>query len=107
MALSARLAWDANIAFTLRGEPSNDRCAGVRPRSRRKLPLTTWFLAIYLVTQSKNDISALELSRQLGATYDTAWIVKQKLMTAMGERNDLQVERLGANRRCLAPKERG
>ena len=54
---------------------------------KSKLPLSTWFLAIYLVTQSKNDISALELSRQLGVTYDTAWIVKQKLMAAMGERN--------------------
>lgn len=54
---------------------------------KSKLPLSTWFLAIYLVTQSKNDISALELSRQLGVTYDTAWLVKQKLMAAMGERN--------------------
>lgn len=54
---------------------------------KSKLPLSTWFLAIYLLTQSKNDISALELSRQLGVTYDTAWTVKQKLMAAMGERN--------------------
>ena len=54
---------------------------------KSKLPLGIWFLAIYLVTQSKNDISALELSRQLGVTYDTAWVVKQKLMAAMAERN--------------------
>ncbi len=54
---------------------------------KSKLPLSTWFLAIYLVTQSKNDISALELSRQLGVRYDTAWVVKQKLMAVMGERN--------------------
>ena len=54
---------------------------------KSKLPLSTWFLAIYLVTQSKNDISALELSRQLGVRYDTAWVMKQKLMAAMGERN--------------------
>ena len=31
-----------------------------------KLPLTTWLLAIYLLTQSKDGISALNLSRQLG-----------------------------------------
>jgi ISXO2-like transposase domain/Transposase zinc-ribbon domain len=54
---------------------------------KSKLPLSTWFLAIYLVTQSKNDISALELSRQLGVKYDTAWAMKHKLMAAMGERN--------------------
>lgn len=52
-----------------------------------KLPLTKWFLAIYLMTQSKNDIAALELMRQLGVKYDTAWLMKQKLMAAMLARN--------------------
>ena len=37
-----------------------------------KLLLRTWFLAMYLMTQTKNGISALELSRQLGVSYDTA-----------------------------------
>jgi hypothetical protein len=37
-----------------------------------KLPLTRWFLAIYLMARSKNDIAALELMRQLGVKYDTA-----------------------------------
>src|SRR5947209_2379402 len=39
---------------------------------RAKVPLTKWFLAIYLLAQSKNDISAMELMRQLGVRYDTA-----------------------------------
>lgn len=52
-----------------------------------KLALTKWFLAIYLMTQSKNDISALELMRQLGVKYDTAWLMKQKLMAVMLFRN--------------------
>lgn len=51
-----------------------------------KLPLTKWLLAIYLLTQSKNGISALELSRQLGICYNSAWLMKQKLMQAMLER---------------------
>ena len=54
---------------------------------KSKVPLTAWFLAIYLLTQSKNDISALELSRQLGVKYDTAWAIKHKLMAAMQDRN--------------------
>jgi len=37
-----------------------------------KLALTKWLLAIYLLTQSKNGISALELSRQLGVCYNSA-----------------------------------
>lgn len=51
------------------------------------LPLTTWFLAIYLVTQSKNGISALELKRQIGVSYNAAWRIKHKLMQVMLERD--------------------
>ena len=50
---------------------------------KSRTPLTKWFLAIYLLTQSKNDIAALELSRQLGVKWDTAWLIKPKLMEAM------------------------
>ena len=38
-----------------------------------KLPLTLWFLGIYLITQSKVGISALTLRRQLGISYNAAW----------------------------------
>ncbi len=53
-----------------------------------KLPLTIWFLGIYLVTQAKNGISALEMMRQLGITYNAAWRMKHKLMQVMKERDD-------------------
>ncbi len=36
-----------------------------------KLPLTRWFLAMHLLTQSKNNVSALELKRHLGVCYKT------------------------------------
>jgi len=51
------------------------------------LPLTTWFLAIYLLTQRKNGLSALQLSRELGVSYNTAWKLKHKLLQVMHERN--------------------
>lgn len=53
-----------------------------------KLPLTIWFLAIYLLTQSKNGISSLELARQLGVSQVSAWRVKHKLMQVMLERDN-------------------
>jgi transposase-like protein len=56
---------------------------------KSRTPLTKWFLAIYLLTQSKNDIAALELARQLGVKWDTAWLIKQKLMEAMRQRNHI------------------
>ena len=55
-----------------------------------KLALTTWFLAIYLLTQSKTGISALALKRLLGVSYRTAWSIKHKLMQVMKERDDSQ-----------------
>jgi len=51
-----------------------------------KLPLTTWFQAIYFLTQTKNNVSALELKRLLGVCYRTAWRTKHKLMQVMCER---------------------
>ncbi len=51
-----------------------------------KLPLKKWFLAIYLLTQLKNSTSALQLSREIGVNYNTAWKLKHKLMQVMMER---------------------
>ena len=51
-----------------------------------KLPLTVWFLAIYLISQAKTGLSALALKRHLGVSYPTAWLVHHKLMQAMMQR---------------------
>lgn len=48
-----------------------------------KLPLTRWFLAMQFLTQSKNNVAALELKRQIGVCYRTAWLIKHKLLEAM------------------------
>ncbi len=55
------------------------------------LPLTAWFLAMHLLTQGKHSVSAMELKRQLGVSYETAWKVKQKLMQVMLERENGRV----------------
>jgi hypothetical protein len=48
-----------------------------------KLPLTTWFLAIHLISQAKTGISALAPKRDLGVSYPTAWLLHHKINTAM------------------------
>ena len=48
-----------------------------------KLPLTRWFMAMQLLSQAKNNVAALELRRQLGVSYPTAWLLKHKIMQAM------------------------
>jgi len=51
------------------------------------LSLSIWFLAIYLISQTRTSLSALDLKRQLGVSYPTAWLIQQKLMQAMVERD--------------------
>ena len=51
-----------------------------------KLPLTTWFAAIYHLAQGKGGVSSIELGRRLGVKQGTAWLMKHKLMRAMASR---------------------
>jgi len=52
-----------------------------------KLDLTVWFRAMNHMTQTKQGISALELSRRLGVNYNTAWKIRHKLAQVMLERD--------------------
>lgn len=44
-----------------------------------KIPLRTWFAAIYLGTSSKKGVSSLQISRQLGVTQKTAWFLNHRI----------------------------
>lgn len=53
-----------------------------------KAPLTTWFRAMYHLTQSKHGISSIELGRRLRVTQTTAWKMKTKLAEVMRRSSD-------------------
>lgn len=53
-----------------------------------KLPLTTWFLAIYFITQSKGGVSGLHLRRLLGISVNAAFRLKQKIQHVMKSADD-------------------
>src|SRR5687767_1553694 len=48
------------------------------------LPLWKWFLAIYLMCESKKGISALQLKRTIGVAYKTSWYLCHRIREAMG-----------------------
>lgn len=48
------------------------------------LPLRKWFLAIYLMCESKKGISAKQIERTLGVAYRTAWYLNHRIREAMG-----------------------
>jgi transposase-like protein len=52
------------------------------------LPLTKWFLATYLICESKKGVSALQLQRVLGiGGYKTAWYLTHRIRQAMMNAN--------------------
>src|SRR5919205_2179012 len=53
-----------------------------------KLPLTVWFLAVWLIATAKNGISSVELGRRLGIKQTNAWALKQKIMAVMAGREN-------------------
>jgi transposase-like protein len=53
-----------------------------------KLPLWKWFLATYLVCQSKKGISSKQLERMLGVSYKTAWYLSHRIRAAMKDNEE-------------------
>lgn len=52
-----------------------------------KIPLSTWFAAIYLLTAHKKGISSYQLARDLGVTQKTGWFLLHRIRLIMGEPN--------------------
>lgn len=78
--LEKRALWQCNACRT-----QTSLTAGTLFAST-KLDLAVWFRAMYHMTQTKQGISALELSRRIDVTYNTAWKIHHKLRQAMLER---------------------
>jgi transposase-like protein len=47
------------------------------------LPLTKWFLATYIMCQSRKGVSANQLKRMLGINYRTAWYLAHRIRHAV------------------------
>ena len=56
-----------------------------------KMPLRTWFAAIYLCANHKKGISSLQLGRDLGIHQSSAWFLLHRLRETMKEINIIQL----------------
>jgi transposase len=56
---------------------------------KTRTSLTDWFYAIYLMTSTRNGVSAKELERQLGVTYKCAHRMGHQIRKLMGNGGDL------------------
>ena len=55
---------------------------------RTHLKLTIWLWAMYLFANDKRGCSAMQLSKQLGIRYSSAWFLLQRLRKAMQNRDE-------------------
>jgi transposase-like protein len=52
------------------------------------LPLNKWFVAMYLMCESKKGVSANQIKRTIGVSYKTAWYLCHRIRAAMSEATD-------------------
>ena len=52
---------------------------------KTRVPLRDWFWAIYRMSQGKKGVSAMQLSKEIGVGYPTAWLMQHKIRKAMAE----------------------
>ena len=50
---------------------------------KTRTPLSSWFWAIYRMGHDKKGISALQLAKEIGVSYTTAWLMQHKIRKAM------------------------
>jgi transposase-like protein len=81
-------------AYAVKGRAGLYRCAEPECRKdftcttgtvmeRSKIPLHKWMMAFYLMNASKKGISAHQLHRSLGITYQSAWFLCHRIREAM------------------------
>lgn len=54
---------------------------------RTKLPLKTWYAAIFLFISNKRGISSIQLSKNIGVEQRTAWLMLHKLRESLKDEN--------------------
>lgn len=95
-----KLRWNGNVVSPFDETSKVYNCKGNKYRCKNtgkyfnvrtqtlfdntKVPLQTWFLAIYLVTAHKKGISSLQLGRDLNVTQKTAWFMLQRIRNCFG-----------------------
>lgn len=56
---------------------------------RSHVSLDKWLYAIYLIVTSHKGVSSLQLSKEIGVTQKTAWLMLQRLREARGSAESL------------------
>lgn len=105
-----------NHAYAVKGRAGLYRCAEPECRKdftcttgtvmeRSKIPLHKWMTAFYLMNASKKGMSAHQLHRTLGVTYQTAWFLCHRIREAMRPDDDPGTDPLGGHGKIVEADE--
>lgn len=72
---------------------------------RTRLPLTKWVAAMYLMSSSKKGVSAHQLHRTLGITYQSAWFLAHRIREAMDDSKDYGSNPMGGEGKAVLADE--
>lgn len=70
------------------------------------IALNKWLMAVHLMTISKNEVSSLQLSRELGITPKSAWFLTRRIREAMSEKSGKLVSVVEADETYVGGKRR-
>jgi transposase-like protein len=97
------IRWGGHVVSPYNAESKVYKCAGNKYKCKEtakyfnvrtgtifedtKLPLRTWFLAIYLIASHKKGISSHQLARDLSITQKSAWFVLHRVRYAFNHKD--------------------
>lgn len=97
------IRWGGNVVSPFNTESKVYKCKGNKYKCKEtrkyfnvrtgtifedtKLPLRTWFLAIYLIASHKKGISSHQLARDLSVTQKSAWFILHRVRYAFDHEN--------------------
>lgn len=92
--------------YELKGAYKRYKCAKCRKHfssikgtifENSTVPLSKWFMAIFILSTHRKGISSVQVGRDIGVTQKTAWFMMQRVRNAFKEQSFLTNNKLGGN----------
>lgn len=96
---------DHKKVYTIKGAKPHYKCAKCRKHfsalkgsifENSIIPLSKWFMAIYILSTHRKGISSVQVARDIGVRQKTAWFMMQRIRNAV-KMQSFNREKLGAN----------
>ena len=71
-----------------------------------KIPLPTWFMAMFLLNNSSKGISSVQLAKQLGVTQKTAWFIDHRIRETYKQGKEIMQGTVKADETFVGGKEK-